>query len=241
MLLAIDTNTKTIKGQTKGYMTGILYLAPADIVDGINVCPKAEQAGCKAGCLYTAGRGAFSNVQNARMNKTVMFRDNRPAFMMQLVSDIQALIRKANREGFIPVVRLNGTSDIVWEIIPVTFNGVVYNNIMEVFPDVQFYDYTKIANRRNLPKNYDLTFSYSGLATFAKDVALALKNGMRIAVVFDNIPDMFLDRVTINGDETDLRFLDEKNVIVALKAKGKAKKDTSGFVVRKKIPVLQAA
>lgn len=233
MLLSIDTNTKTVKGQVKGFMTGILYLASADTVEGINVCPKAEQAGCKNACLYTAGRGAFNSVQTARINKTIRFRDNLDGFMLQLVSDIRALVRKAGREGFTPVVRLNGTSDIVWEKIGLTYNGVEYKNIMEVFPDIQFYDYTKIANRRNLPKNYDLTFSYSGVATFAKDVALALKNGLRVAAVFEQIPEEFLDRVTINGDETDLRFLDEKNIIVALKAKGKAKKDTSGFVVRK--------
>ena len=240
MLLSIDTNTKTIKGQSKGYMTGILYLAPADTVEGLNLCPLAEAAGCKNGCLYTAGRGAFNNVQAARINKTIRFRDNQEAFMLQLVSDIQALIRKANRQGFIPVVRLNGTSDILWERIPVNFNGVQYNNIMEVFPDIQFYDYTKIAARPNLPANYDLTFSYSGLPSFAKHVTKALNNGMRLAVVFDKIPETFLDRVTINGDETDLRFLDEKNIVVALKAKGKAKKDTSGFVVRK-IAMVEAA
>lgn len=240
MLLSIDTNTKTVKGQTKGFMTGILYLAPADTVAGLNLCPMADAAGCKTGCLYTAGRGAFNSVQTARINKTLKFRDATEAFMLQLVSDIQALIRKANREGMTPVVRLNGTSDILWERISLNYAGKEYANIMEVFPDIQFYDYTKIAARPNLPKNYDLTFSYSGVGSFAKHVATALKNGMRIAAVFIGaMPETFLDRPVMNGDETDLRFLDDKNVIVGLKAKGKAKKDTSGFVVR--IPVLQVA
>lgn len=239
MLLAIDTNNKTVKGQSKGYMTGILYLAPADTVNGLNLCPLADAAGCKNGCLYTAGRGAFNSVQTARINKTIRFRDNLDAFMLQLVSDIQALIRKANREGFIPTVRLNGTSDILWERIPVTVNGVAYNNIMEVFPDIQFYDYTKIVARNNLPANYDLTFSYSGLESFAKHVKKALTKGMRMAVVFDKKPDEFLGLPVIDGDETDLRFLDDQGVIVALKPKGKARKDTSGFVVR--IPMMEIA
>ena len=161
-LLTIDANAKTVKGQEYGYMTGILYLAPADI-SGYNVCSMAEIAECKNACLYSAGRGAMSNVQRARLNKTMEYFNNRDAFMALLVKDIAFLARKAKKAGMVPLVRLNGTSDIRWESVPVTVNGVDYPNLMAVYPEIQFYDYTKIANRRGIPANYDLTFSYAGV------------------------------------------------------------------------------
>lgn len=223
-LLGIDTNGKTIKGQKKGYMTGILYLAPANI-SGHEVCAK-RSAGCTVSCLYSAGRGAFTNVQKARIAKTKWFFDNRETFMVQLVDDIRAVIRKADREDMIPVVRLNGTSDIPWERIPVMGK----KNVMELFPDVQFYDYTKRSNRKNLPSNYHLTFSLA--EDNDADAEIALQNNMNVAIVFRtvNFPASFEGREVVDGDETDLRFLDGHGKIIALKAKGKAKKDFTGFV-----------
>lgn len=227
-LLAIDTNAKTVKGQKKGYMTGILYLAPADM-SGFNVCPQAS-AGCKAACLNTAGRGAFSNVQASRLSKTLWYFNDRASFMSQLVKDIDALIRKANREGFIPVVRLNGTSDIPWERIPVA--GMP--NIMALYPDVQFYDYTKITKRAvahalgEMPDNYHLTFSATEANGYDCDTILLL--GGNVAAVYRVPPEGMGKHGYVNGDESDLRFLDPAGVTVVLKAKGKARKDTSGFV-----------
>jgi hypothetical protein len=232
-LLNIDANAKTVKGQKQGYITGIMYMAPAK-VSGYEVCPMAT-AGCKAACLNTAGRGAFSTVQKSRIAKTKYFFENRTAFMAQLVKEITALIRKAKRLDMIPTVRLNGTSDIVWEIIPVLGK----RNIMEHFPEVQFYDYTKRHNRKNLPANYHLTYS---LAENNDALAnTALNNGMSVAAVFRNEATVLTLEETgyllqglrvpvVSGDESDLRFLDPKSVIVGLYAKGKAKKDTSGFV-----------
>jgi len=116
-----------------------------------------------------------------------------------------------------------------------------------LFPEVQFYDYTKIANRQNLPANYDLTFSYSGTLAFQKYVTQAIESGMRIAAVFRNradIPAKFLGLDCIDGDNSDIRHIDRKGVIVALYAKGKAKKDTSGFVIdtpKRLIPLQLAA
>ena len=105
---------------------------------------------------------------------------------------------------------------------------------MEYFPDVQFYDYSKIANRKNLPTNYDITFSYSGSLDFIRQVQKAQLNNLRIAAVFrsiDVIPDTFLGRAVISGDNSDIRHTEPKNSIVALYAKGQAKKDTTGFVI----------
>jgi len=223
-LLNIDANAKTVKGQGRGYMTAILYLAPAD-ESGYEVCPMAS-AGCRKACLNKAGMGAFSTVQAARIAKTRLYFEDRAAFMAQLVSEVRAFIRKAIKLGLIPVVRLNGTSDIPWERVPVEGRA----NIMELFPSVQFYDYTKRHNRRNLPANYHLTFS------LAEDndsrAGAAATNGANIAVVFrtDKFPTTFMGMPVVDGDTDDLRFLDGRGVVVGLKAKGPAKKDTSGFV-----------
>jgi hypothetical protein len=231
-VLSIASDAKTIKGAKLGFMTGILYLAPYNL-SGHQVCPLAQKAGCVEACLNTAGRGAFTSIQKARIAKTKRFFDEREAFMLDIAYSINALIRKAKREGKIPLVRLNGTSDIAFENIPYLH----YANIFEAFPDVQFYDYTKIPTRKNIPQNYDLTFSYSGVASFAPIVKKASINEKlaRIAVVFDkveNIPSEFLGRDVVGGDNSDVRHLDAKNSIVALYAKGKAKRDFSGFVVR---------
>ena len=112
-LLTISTDANTVKGEKLGILTGVLYLAPAD-VSGYEVCPKAS-AGCKAACLYTAGRGVMAPVVAGRINRTLWLHEDRDSFMDTLVADIQRLIRKAARKGMVPAVRLNGTSDIAWE------------------------------------------------------------------------------------------------------------------------------
>ena len=246
-LLAIDTNAKTVKGQRYGFMTGILYMAPST-VSGYNTCPMADIAQCANACLYTAGRGAFNSVQQARINKAKWFFENRQTFMEQLAKDIAKLVKKAKANNMIPLVRLNGTSDIRWENIRFDYGfGNEQITIFDLFPEVQFYDYTKIANRKNLPDNYDLTFSYSGVLAYQKYVEQAKANGMRIAVVFRHkaaIPKTFMGLVCVDGDDSDIRHMDDQGVIVALYAKGKAKTDNSGFVVdnlAKVIPIKLAA
>jgi hypothetical protein len=233
LILSMSSDAKTVKGEKLGFYTGILYLAPSDI-SGYQTCPMATKAGCREACLYTAGRGAFNSTQVARVNKTKRFFNDRDNFMLDLEYSINAVVRKAGRLGLTPLIRLNGTSDIPFENIP--YKG--FNNIFEYFSSVQFYDYTKIPTRKNIPANYDLTFSYSGVATFEKAIAKASINNKlaRIAVVFDkveNIPNTFMDRKVLSGDNSDVRHLDPKKAIIALYAKGKAKKDLSGFVVRK--------
>jgi len=217
-------NTKTVKGEAMGYMTFIMHLAPSTL-SGYNTCPMASK-GCAAACLNTAGRGRFTATQEARIRKTRWFFEDRATFMAQLVKDIQAAIRKAERETMIPVFRLNGTSDIRWENVPVGGR----RNIMEMFPSQTFYDYTKLQNRVNLPSNYHLTFSRSEENYTAVDTMMA--QGYNTAIVFDSLPAVYNGYKVIDGTETDLRFLDPKNVIVGLLAKGKAKKDLSGFTVQ---------
>jgi hypothetical protein len=229
-LLSCGSNAKTVKGDGSEYLTAIMYLTPWKSA-GINVCAMAEVAGCIDPCLNSAGRGQMSSVQIGRARKTQWFASDRIGFMAQLVADLESFVSYCSKRGIQPCVRLNGTSDIRWELIPV--EG--HKNIMEAFPSVLWYDYTKIANRRNVPENYHLTWSYSGAnEAYAKQHAIAKANGLNIAVVFrrkGDIPTEFLGLPTIDGDRDDMRFLDPKGVVVALYAKGKAKQDQSGFVV----------
>lgn len=203
---------------------------------GVQLCPMAKTAGCEKACLFTAGRGAMSNVMLSRLRKTLYFNQYRDLFMHQLHNEIIRERAKAKRNGYKLIVRLNGTSDIRWENIAVSG----YANIMQAVPDIQFYDYTKLANRRNIPVNYDITFSYSGVADYAPYVAKAVANGERIAVVFRDRAivermlangETFLGLPVIDGDNSDIRHIEPKGVIVALYAKGKARRDQSGFVV----------
>lgn len=241
-LLSINQDSKTIKGLNKGYLTGIMYLAPYTL-GGKNICPFAKAAGCINACLNTAGRGIFNNVQNARLNRTKLFHNDINAFMNTLALEIHALEKTAIKKGLIPVIRLNGLSDIEWENIRFNYefihNKIRSVTIFELFPDIQFYDYTKNPNRDQLPKNYDLTFSYSNKPEFQKFNELAIKKSMRLAAVFSdqNLPAYFMGLPVLNGDESDLTFLAPKNIILGLYAKGKAKKDLGGFII-KTIPIL---
>ena len=227
-LLACGNNAKTIKGDGSEYLTAIMYLAPWKTAS-INVCANAELAGCIDGCLFSAGRGQMHNVKSARIRKTEWFAKDRVSFMQQLVDDVRSFVAYCAKRNIQPCVRLNGTSDIRWEFIKI--DGL---SLMDMFPSVQWYDYTKIANRRNVPANYHLTFSYSNAnPKYAQMVEQAISNGMNVAVVWrtkHTIPARFLGLPTIDGDRDDLRFLYPKQCIVALYAKGSAKHDTSGFV-----------
>lgn len=228
-------NAKTIKGEYLGYKTLILYLSPERQNSmGKNLCPKATK-GCAEACLFTAGRGRFTNVYNARINKTEYFLRDRNSFMNDLVKEIEFSIKKYGEESI--CVRLNGTSDIPYENIPV--DG--YKNIFERFPSVQFYDYTKVFTRltKQLPKNYHLTFSRAETKDNHNNVEKAIALGFNVSVVFavkdeTQLPETYLGRKVINGDIHDLLFMHEKNIIVGLKAKGKGKKDKSGFVLQVK-------
>ena len=235
MNLLSTGNPKILKGLKSGYNTYILHLAPADL-SGYNTCPKAT-AGCKSACLNTAGRGGMfkkgettNAIQKARIRKTKMFYEQRQDFMLALKKDIELAIKQSKRLGLIPVIRLNGTSDLSWE----KYDMIPGQNVFECFPDIQFYDYTKILGRKVKGiANYNLTFSAADGND--ADVYRAISEGYNIATVFglkktEPMPETYLGRTVFNGDDSDLRFLDPKGVVVGLYAKGKAKKDTSGFV-----------
>lgn len=223
-------NAKTAKSiKFDNYLSSILHLAPSDVSGVINTCPWAS-AGCKAACLNTAGRGRFDSIQQARINKTKRLVQDRAAFLEDLFKDHVSLSRKAAKLGKNPVSRLNGTSDLPWHHIKIKDN----KNIFQLFPHVQFYDYTKDLKRLKalhaMPiSNYNVTFSCS--ESNWDECIEALKLGFNVAVVFDSIPETYQGYEVINGDDHDLRFLDKQGgVIIGLKAKGKAKKDQSGFV-----------
>jgi len=243
MKLLTVGNPKVMKGMTQGYMTYILHLAPANL-SGYETCPK-RTAGCSAACLNTAGRGGMfkpggtNTIQEARKRKTRMFFEFRNDFMAALVKDIESAIKQSKKKDLIPVFRLNGTSDLSFEKYGVVRGEKLFNNIFEAFPEVQFYDYTKILGRKVKEiSNYHLTFSAADGND--KDVEKAIEQGYNVATVFglkktQPMPATYQGLPVFNGDDSDLRFLDPKGVVVGLYAKGRAKKDTSGFV--KMIPI----
>ncbi len=229
-------NPKVSKNIGYGVLTAPLHLAPHKL-SGYNVCPMAS-LGCIKACLHTAGNPAYMKGKNtARIRKTIQYFEKRDEFMNLLVKDIAKLEKKSLSLGLKCGVRLNATSDIIWESVPVEYLGKRYKNVMELFPNVQFYDYSKHHKRKDLPNNYHLTYS---LAEDNEDRAeIALNNGMNVAVVFrkPELPEKFTIGKTIvdviNGDLHDYRPADGKypvGKVIGLKAKGQAKKDTTGFV-----------
>ena len=225
MELLSRSNAKTIKGEKRGYLTYILYLAPGNL-SGYEVCG-GRSTECFLDCLFTAGRGQISSVQQARIRKTKWFFEDRESFMQALHSDIAKAIAYSAKKGMTPVFRLNGTSDIPWESI----RCGDYKHVFAAYPDQIFYDYTKILGRIKIPKNYHLTFSRSEVND--KQIPKAFAKGMNVAVVFDSLPRTFMGYPVVNGDTDDLRFLDSHASIVGLKAKGKAIHSSSNFVIRR--------
>jgi hypothetical protein len=239
-LLSISSDAKTVKGEKKGYLTGILYLAPGTIAGTGNLCVNASN-GCALSCLWQAGRAAmFKSINRARVMKTRFLKLDRKGFESMLLKDIASLVREANRKGLTPALRLNGTSDLPWENL--------FHSVFTSFPTLQTYDYTKSLKRalawskEEMPGNYHLTFSLS--ESNRVQAAIALRAGVNVAAVVDGykpgeqIPFEGLTVETLDGDASDLRFLDSpgnkwQGRFILLKAKGPAKKDVTGFVIRK--------
>lgn len=251
-LLNIDANAKTVKGQKKGYQTAVLYLAPY-VASGHQVCPMAEKAGCWRTCLNTAGRGGMpvggmftspggielpdNTIQRARIRRTKMWIEKKAQFLELLEHEIQLHLRGAERRGLLPTIRLNGTSDIQWEKVRLA-SGLT---LMETYPDVQFYDYTKISKRLydlTRPENYYLCLSGSAAdSNYHKRCVQAWKDGHSTVWVArdEATKQRLLSQMTVSpavdGDEHDLRFLDPKGAYVVLRAKGAAKHEQNGFVL----------
>ena len=223
-----NTNTKTAKNNIK---TFILYLAPHNLnTKGVTLCKDASK-GCIASCLYSAGRGKFSNVQNSRINKANYFVTDKKAFLKQLLFEIKREIKKASDKNEKIAFRLNGTSDI--DFLYLLDKHFDFNVDLLHYDKVFFYDYTKSfarAKRYRNYRNYTLTFSKS--ETNQQQVDNALKLGINVAAVFsDSLPKIYKSIKVVDGDKSDLEMIKHKNVILGLKAKGDAKKDTTGFVI----------
>jgi len=233
-ILGFDSDPKTQKSNAAGseFLTGIVYLQP-----DYRTCHFSKMAKCDGPCLNLSGRGGMSNVQLVRHDRTRAFYEDNDLFLELLRREIQSHIVRSTKKGLRPALRLNGTSDIDW------------SEIVRDFPEVTFYDYTKDLSRlrkwindpESMPKNYSVTLSYSSASCVYSQRCFELMDlspTLNLAVVFRDIETLhhFMDygfhgRAVIDGDKTDLRFLDPKGVIVGLYAKGPAKKDTSGFVI----------
>ena len=227
----LGSSTKVKKGEKKGYLTGVMYLAPHTL-GGKNLCPHSS-IGCRAICLYISGRGVFNTTQKARIRKTKYVTSDRDGFNYNIDKDILAIKQKAERTDQIPCVRLNGTSDMG------------FNDVYKRHPEMQFYDYTPNPHRYRkylrgeLPSNYHLTFSRKedNAAEVDEMIELGKQSGgnISIAVCFTELPKTYKGLPVIDGDETDLRFLDPENVIVGLTFKGtkanRQKAIESGFCV----------
>ena len=241
------SNPKTAKGIEYGYENAILHLAPYTIADVGNVCPESTSH-CRRLCLHHCGHGGIiskkwktNQVIRARIAKTRSFMLDRMYFMAELSLDIEIGKEAAIKKGLKFCVRLNGTSDIDFENIPIVVpnhhngNVTMSPNIMTLHKEIQFYDYTKIYSRllEPLPENYNLMFSYSG--ENKRECMKALKKGINVAVIFDGpLPEEFWNYEVISGDHHDLRFLDPKGVIVGLSAKGVARNANAENVIRTK-------
>ena len=228
--LLSTANDKLIKGMADNYITLGLSLSP-NTTSGYDLC-KMATLGCIASCLFVSGYAkTFKSVNEGRRRKAKLFIEERATFWKQLISDLIIAKRGIENRAKDMCVRLNVVADIEWEQLIVWYQGRRYANIFELFPTVQFYDYTKIPGRVT-PNNYHLTFSRS--ENNISDCIRELDRGKNVAVVFDRnikFPTSFFNREVIVGDNNDLRFLDPPGVIVGLKSKNKATADTTGFRV----------
>lgn len=236
---ATESNPKLAKGEKLGVLSKPHNLSPAS-ESGWNMCAQAS-LGCIAACLHTAGNPVYLEGKiNARLQRTRAFMTMRKTYVALIAFELESLELKAKRLNMIPAWRPNTTSDYPFHTVALTVNGKPMKSLIHAFPDIETYDYTKITKKALqwaaglLPKNYHITFSKS--ESNDSDVAKVIKAGGNVAVVFDTkaLPDTWQNVPVVNGDESDVRFLDQSGVIVGLKAKGEAKTDESGFVVKLK-------
>jgi hypothetical protein len=242
-----SSNLKTLKSDKYKdgiYSTMLLHLAPSKI-SGYNVCPKSSE-GCRKICLNMAGQGGCViagklhtlHLHVARSGRTTLLKTNKSLFFKKMKNEIDGFLIKCEIKGSIPCIRLNGTSDLNWAKIK---DPKTNKNLMDLYPEIQFYDYTKDINQlKNAPKNYNFTFSHS--ENNYNDVLKAIALGFNIAVPFDKkigLPEIYFGLPVFNADETDLRFLDNElakiktPIISGLLEKGYlALRDKTGFIVR---------
>lgn len=229
---SVNFTAKHQKAFNFNELTYALYLSPAN-TSGYEVCPKRTEE-CTVACLHESGYNRIdskNSINESRIKKTKLFFENREFFMHFLIDEIKGAYLKALNQEYSFSARLNNVSDVS----PERFK-LKNLNILEIFPEVQFFDYTKVLSRIKLLDkypNYDLTFSYSGENW--DECQEALKNNVRVAVVFkDKVPEEYKGIQVVSGDEYDMRYRDPKNVIVGLKFKKVRNKldfSSSNFVV----------
>lgn len=219
---SVAQSAKTNLSKKNGTYTYCIYLAPS-VMSGYNTCPNAEH--CKAFCLNESGRAKIevlsngglehSKINNSRIKKTKLLFEHKDIFMLLMVHEIAYWKAKAEKDGYAFSVRINGTSDLS----PLKFKDNNGKNILEIFPNVQFYDYTKVSSRRKLLKQYDnyyLVLSYNGHNE--EECKSWLANGGNVAVVFygGKLPKKFMGYNVCDGNNFDMRYLDPKNHVVGL-------------------------
>jgi len=221
-----STNAKTAKNEIK---TFILYLMPYNQnSEGKQLCPHASK-GCAAACLVSAGRGSFSNVIKARVNKTELFIKNKLAFLNKLADEITQETKKAKDGGYKVAFRLNGTSDVDFVYMLKKYG---FLDIETLQPHAVLYDYTKNIQKAIRYKNHpNYTVTFSRAEDNAVQTALAIKHGLNVAAVFNELPKVWRGVEVVDGDTSDLQMLKYNGVILGLKAKGQARKDTTGFTI----------
>jgi hypothetical protein len=233
---SVNMTAKHKKGYKYNELVYGLYLSPAKS-SGYEVC-KGRTPECSKLCLHESGLNRIdtklNRINKSRITKTKLFFEHREFFVRWMISEIETVIKRAEREGFEFSIRLNNTSDISPTEFYIIEDGQRVN-ILELYPNIQFYDYTKVDSRITLPKlysNYDLTYSFNGQN---KDVCLnMLESNIRVAVVFKNVPETFWGYKVIDGDLYDMRYRDKKNVIVGLKFKTTRTKlpEKTSFVIQ---------
>ena len=217
----VNNSTKHEKAYKYNELVYTIYLSPAKM-SGYEVCPMRTKE-CTMLCLNESGHNRMdiheNKINKSRINKTKLFFENREFFVRWVIDEIKSGIKKSEKLGYRFSVRINNTSDLNPESFQVKENGKSVN-ILQMFPNVQFYDYSKVPTRLKLVQkysNYDLTFSFSGHNWDTCEEML--KNNVRVSVVFDEVPETYKGYKVIDGDKYDMRYLDEKNVIVGLKFK----------------------
>lgn len=225
-------NEKTPKGEKLGYLQAIVYLAPHTLGGSKSLCPHSTEA-CRAGCLFTAGRGKTPRVENARMRRTALFNQDRHQFMEDLVDELSIMQCVADRHGMTLAIRLNGTSDILWEREAVEIDTgadeVITTDLFAAFPRARFFDYTRTpAVHRKVPENWHLTFSLADDPTehavehllAGRNVAIVVPEAEKVAAPAWLMLGNQLIGI-VDGDEHDLRFTDARPALVLLKPKGR--------------------
>ena len=224
-----STNTKTAKNSIETY---ILYLSPhTQNSKKINICPRASK-GCAAACLFSAGRGKFSNVIASRTNKTEYYLSDKKVFINQLSKELIKIANKSIKQNKKIAIRLNGTSDQDFIALIKKYNNLDLLN-SDQFKNLVFYDYTAILGKIKKYINTSYSLTLSRKEDNETEILEALKVGGNVAAVFKgDLPTTYKGYNVVNGDSSDLEMIYNKNVILGLKAKGDAKRDTTGFVIQ---------